>query len=177
MLWNYTHISRCDEALRPFAHWPEYFAKYGPTEPITKDHNPYSFAHFRPESNIFDIMAGEPERMKAFMISMDLQEKHLPLTGMYDFSWVSKVAKEEPNRVLLVDVGGGQGQALKAISKENPELPRERFVLEDRPDVIEAVKTLDEEDLRGAQVVGVDFHMEQPVKGKIIDNTQILVNI
>ena len=65
-----------------------------------------------------------------------------------------------------MDVGGGKGQAIKAISKENPELPRERFVLQDRLDVIEEVKKLDAEDLRGAQLTAHDFHTEQPVKDK-----------
>jgi tRNA G46 methylase TrmB len=110
-------------------------------------------------------MNQSPDRMKAMMQSMNTLEKHLPITGMYDFSWVSKVANEQPERILFVDVGGGKGQAIKAISKENPELPRERFILQDRPEVIAEAKSLDAEDLKGAQLMPHDFHTEQPVKG------------
>ena len=153
----------------PYSRQPEYFEKYGRKEPTTQDHNPFTFAYGKPEAKIWEIMNESPERMRAFMQSMNTLEQHLPITGMYDFSWVNKVATEQPERILFVDVGGGKGQAIRAISKENPELPRERFILQDRPDVIEEVKKLDLEDMRGAQSMPHDFHTPQPVKGNPLE--------
>jgi hypothetical protein len=155
-----------DEALLVYAHHPDYFEKYGRKEPTTQSHNPYSYSNRQFDKTVWEIMYQSPERMKNVMQSMNTLEKHLPITGMYDFSWVAKVAKEQPERILFVDVGGGKGQAIRAISKENPELPRERFILQDRPEVIEETKRIDAEDLRGAVLMPHNFHTEQPVKGR-----------
>jgi O-methyltransferase domain len=170
-LWiivNYllTPSLRFDEALVPYSRHPDYFEKYGRKEPTTQNHNPFSFGFGKPDAMVWEIMNENPERMRAFMQSMNTLEQHLPITGMYDFGWVDKIAKEQPERILFVDVGGGKGQAIRAISKEHPELPRERFVLQDRPDVIDEVKKLDMEELRGAQLMPHNFHTTQPIKSK-----------
>ena len=152
--------------LLPYSRMPEYFEVYGRKEPKFQDKNPYTFGFGKPEAQVWEVMNENPERMKAFMQSMNTLETHLPIAGMYDFSWVAKVAQDEPERILFVDVGGGRGQAIKSISKENPELPRERFVLQDRADVIEEVNNIDAEDMRGARTMVHDFNEAQPVKGK-----------
>jgi hypothetical protein len=110
-------------------------------------------------------MAQNPERMKDFMQSMNTLEQHLPITGYYDFSWVAEKATADPERVLFVDVGGGKGQAIRAICKENPHIPLSRCVLQDREDVIANAKEMDLDDLRGAALAPHNFHTEQPVKG------------
>ncbi len=72
--------------------------------------------------------------MKRFMNGMAPLEKRMPIAGIYDFSWVVDAAKEDPasERPIFVDVGGGQGQAIKAIHNEFPELPLKKCVLQDR---------------------------------------------
>jgi hypothetical protein len=169
-----TLFVRFDEALIPYSRQPDYFEKYGRKEPTTQDHNPFTFANGKPELKILEIMNEKPERMRAFMQSMNNLEQHLPITGMYDFSWVDKIAKEQAEHILFVDVGGGKGQSIRAVSKENPELPRERFILQDRPDVIQEVKALDMEDLRGAQMMPHDFHTPQPVKGNYLKRRSLV---
>jgi hypothetical protein len=151
----------------PYVKMPAYFEKYGRKEAVTQNHNPYSFGNDQPDKFVWEIMAAEPQRMKDFMQSMNTMEQHLPITGFYDFGWVAEKAAEDPQRVLFVDVGGGKGQAIKAICKQNTFIPLDRTVLEDRLDVIAEVTKLDAEDLRGATLIAHDFHSEQPVKGKI----------
>lgn len=100
---------------------------------------------------------------------MALALAEMPATGTYDFGWVAShvgAADEQEagdQRVLLVDVGGGQGQILKAILEQNAHIPPSRCVLEDQSE--EAVK----EDTTGVMsAVGrqvVSFFEEQPVKG------------
>lgn len=92
----------------------------------------------------------------------------MPISGIYDFSWLVSEAEKDPtsDRPLLVDVGGGKGQALKAIHAEFPKLPLHRCVLQDRPEVIEAGLALNEPELSAIQRMGSDFLKEQPVKGK-----------
>jgi len=57
------------------------------------------------------------------------------------FGWlVEKAGRDEGERAVFVDVGGGKGHAIVAIREEFPGLPVGRFVLEDRPETIEAVE-------------------------------------
>ncbi len=94
-------------------------------------------------------------------------EESQPIAGIYDFGWVVAKAQAEldSKRLLFVDVGGGKGQSIKAIHKENPGLPLSRYLLQDLAEVIETVKALDDPELREVQKMAIDFHREQPVKG------------
>jgi hypothetical protein len=105
--------------------------------------------------------------MKRFMPAMAAVEAKMPIAGIYDFGWVVSLAQEDPasDRILFVDVGGGKGQAIKAISNEFPGLPLHRCVLQDRLEVIETVVAMDEPKMKGVQKMATDFHQEQPVKG------------
>lgn len=151
----------------PFVHMPKYFEEYGRKEPQTMNHIPVTFAYGHPEWSFYEMLARDPEGMQTLLRAMGAIEEKNPIAGIYDFGWVVKVAQENPtfNRPLFVDVGGGRGQAIKAIHDEFPDLPLDRCVLQDRPEVIEAVKSLDDADMREVQKMAIDFHKEQPVKG------------
>jgi hypothetical protein len=150
----------------PYAHWTEYFQKYGRKEAKESTHNPHTFGWGRPEADYWEVINSTPKRMKDFAQSMNTLEQLLPITGFYDFSWIADVASKDKERILLVDVGGGGGQAIKAITKENPEIERERCVLQDRADVIESVVKQDAPELQGVKKTVHNFFTEQPVKGK-----------
>ena len=90
-------------------------------------------------------------------------------TGIYDFTWVGKQGQEaKSDRTLIVDVGGGKGQALKAILEGNTMLPPSRCVLQDRADVIQSV--VDGGDaagvLRSTRKQVASLFNEQPTKGE-----------
>lgn len=68
-------------------------------------------------------------------------------------------------RAIFVDVGGGMGQASKAIMAENPGLPPSRFVLQDRAEVVTKVEAMNDPGLQDVSKMVVNFHAEQPVKG------------
>ena len=97
----------------------------------------------------------------------------MPITGMYDFSWVGEYATRPQDteagssRQLIVDVGGGKGQALKAILDEDERISAARCVLQDQSDVIrEAVQ---EGDVLGpVKKVAASFFEEQPIKGSTL---------
>lgn len=120
-----------------------------------------------PEWSFYELMMHDPERMKRFMPGMAAVEEKMPIAGIYDFGWLVALTRDDSasDRTVFVDIGGGKGQAIKAISKEFPSLPLKRFVLQDRPEVIEAVKELDEQELHEVEKMAIDFHKEQPVKG------------
>lgn len=114
------------------------------------------------------------QKAAAFNAAMALAVAEMPATGTYDFGWVAEHVRDleeqagsgGDRRVILVDVGGGQGQILKSILEQNPKIPPNRCVLEDQSD--EAVHA----DLDGVMSsVGrqvTSFFHEQPVKGTFL---------
>lgn len=157
-------------AFVPYAKMPEYFEKYGRKEPQTTNHVPMSFAYGKPDLSFYELLAEDDAWVGSFLKGMAHVESRMPVTaGIYDFSWLVAEANAQPDsdRAVLVDVGGGKGGAIKAIHREFPGLPIHRFVLEDRPETIEAGRALDEPELAGVRRVALDFHKDQPVKGAL----------
>lgn len=100
-----------------------------------------------------------------FMLAIASREDVVPALGTYDLSWAVEEAAKPDGRALVVHVGGGKGQDLEALLRDTPVLPRNRCVLEDLPKIIKENKQQNESDLAGVQMVGMDFHSEQLVKG------------
>ena len=144
---------------------PAYFRTHGLKEPINRHGTIWAHALGEPGDTIWEIVMRNPARMRAFMLAMQLLEPNYLFLGSYSLDWVIGLASENLSRKVLVDVGGSKGHALKAIVKSTPGLEMSRCVLEDLPQVVEAVKTSGDEDLEEAELVAMDFHKEQPVKG------------
>ena len=152
----------------PYVHWPAYFRKHGYKEPKLGNNNPHAFAWGHEDKGFWEIISMDSRRVKAFNQSMNTQDEVLPVTGMYDFSWIAAHAGAGPaDRPLIVDVGGGKGQALKRIMAAYPSIPASRLVLQDRRDVIEEVEKLNEPELRGVTKMAHNFFEEQPVNGSL----------
>ncbi|KAF5485197.1 Methyltransferase fsa4 [Colletotrichum siamense] len=157
-----------ENGMVPYVQMPAYFEKYGRKEPQTLNHVPGTFAYGVPEYGWYEMLQHDPPRMQRFLRAMGPIEEKMPISGIYDFTWVVDYAKANPtDRAVFVDVGAGRGQSIKAIHKENPELPLDRCVLQDRPEVVEAVKQLDDADMRLVRKQVIDFHKEQPEKGAL----------
>ncbi|KXJ91696.1 S-adenosyl-L-methionine-dependent methyltransferase [Microdochium bolleyi] len=163
----------------PYAQEPKFFQAYGRKEPQTMNHVPSTFAYGCPEDSFYSMLQKDPERTERFGRQMRAMEINMPSAGIYDFSWLVKRVRQEEysmpllagtnrKRAIFVDVGGGMGQASKAIMAENPGLPSSRFVLQDRAEVLAKVEALGDEDLRDVSKMAVDFHADQPVKGAYI---------
>ncbi|KAK1478877.1 O-methyltransferase [Colletotrichum tamarilloi] len=147
---------------------PEYFEQYGRREPATRQHTPYAFSRGQPEKEIWEIHQENPAQVKRFMGVMEMVQSFIPLTGIYDFGWVETKLSEQHDRLLLVDVGGSKGHAIKAIMKENPFIPADRIVLQDRDEVIQQVVGLKDSGLDGVHLQVHDFHKAQPVRNALI---------
>lgn len=151
----------------PYTKWPAYFEKFGLKEPRERNHVPSTFAWGCEDKDFWQMISGYPKRLKAFNLSMATLDEVLPVTGMYDYSWIGEYAKSgDQNRTLIVDVGSGKGQALKRIMKACPDIPASRLVMQDRPDVIEEAEKEGDETLREVKKTVHDFFEEQPVKGE-----------
>ncbi|KAF9880464.1 O-methyltransferase [Colletotrichum karsti] len=158
-----------ENGMVPYVHMPAYFEKYGRKEPQTLNRVPGTYAYGTPEYGWYEMLQHDPPRMQRFLRAMGPIEEKMPISGIYDFGWVTEYARTNPtDRAVLVDVGAGRGQAIKAIHRENPELPLGRCVLQDRPEVIEAVTQLADEDMRLVKKQVIDFHKEQPERGALV---------
>lgn len=104
--------------------------------------------------------------MKRFIKSKEAAERFLPTSGLYDFRAVVEKAQVEKERAVLVDVGGGNGHCLATILREYPNIPQERCVLQDRNEVLKAAEDVNDPALSAVKKVPIDFHHEQPVKGR-----------
>lgn len=78
-------------------------------------------------------------------------------------SQVQGTLNNKEDEILLVDIGGNQGQDLKMFRELHPNIPG-RLVLMDLPDAIENNKS----DMRGIEMIAYDFFTPQPVKGNIL---------
>lgn len=63
--------------------------------------------------------------------------------------------------VVMVDVGGGVGQVLELVMKENPSV-KGRFILQDLGPIIEQARKKNP----AFEVMAYDFFEPQPVQGK-----------
>lgn len=149
-----------------YTQWPAYFQKFGLKEPREGNFVPTTFAWGCEEKNFWEMISGYPKRLTAFNLSMATLDEVLPVTGIYDYSWIGDYAKSgDSSRTLVVDVGSGKGQALKRIVESCPAIPASRLVMQDRPVVIEEAENSKDKALLEVKKMPHDFFKEQPVKG------------
>ncbi|KAL2153412.1 hypothetical protein VTH82DRAFT_4567 [Thermothelomyces myriococcoides] len=173
-----------DGALAAWASMPKYFDRFGvQTEPKDRLQTVRAFAEDRLGSTVWELQHSSEERMRAFMLAMGAVEEQMPplpgrpRRGKKNAAAAAAAADDDDDdhhhhhhhhhRPLLVDVGGGRGHALLGILKQAPWLPARRCVLEDLPEVVEATRR-EVPDLAEVQLVAMDFHKEQPIKGALI---------
>ncbi|KAI3393436.1 hypothetical protein diail_4272 [Diaporthe ilicicola] len=174
-----------ENCLLPVAHWPEYFGTHGLAEPKKANVTPWGLSWGHPDKTNYEVFALFPEKALPFNASMKVGVADMPITGMYDFSWIGRYATAtatatdagaDKARTLLVDVGGGMGQALKAILAENADIPAGRCALQDRPETIEEVEKEADPALAQVQKFGASFHGEEPVKGALVYHIRRVLN-
>ena len=150
-----------------YTQWPAYFQKFGLKEPREGNYVPSTFAWGCEDKTFWEMINGYPKRLKAFNQSMATLDEVLPVTGMYDFSWISAHAKTgDTSRPLIVDVCSGKVQALKRIMESCQELTASRLVMQDRPVVIDEVEKSKDPMLLDVKKMPHDFFAAQPVQGR-----------
>lgn len=123
--------------------------------------SPWQFAH-NTNDHFWDWLQKNPENQQAFNSVMTGAQEHrgedwfeiYPVTEKLDVS-------QSPDRVLLVDIGGGVGQDLIAFKKRFPELPGD-LVLQDLPQVIDDIQSPLPD---GISATKHNFFDPQPVRG------------
>jgi len=146
----------------PYGQIAEFFKWYGLKEPTGQNRNPLTFAYGDPEKYIWEVSYANPEQKNIFMRSQAAVQSFYPATGEYDFAWVNEASRTDDSRILFVDVGGGNGHAVKSISSAYG-VPIDRCMLQDMQSVIDEVAQAG--GLQGLKLMAADIFKEQPVKG------------
>jgi hypothetical protein len=109
-------------------------------------------------SGLFEHLDRNPDIATNF--NMMNEHMQFPATGVYPFE--STGIDWSRQESLMVDVGGGKGQACAEIIQEHPSM-KHRIVLQDQEQVLRQVPS---ELSRVVQKMPYDFFKPQPVKGK-----------
>ncbi|KAK3290950.1 O-methyltransferase-domain-containing protein [Chaetomium fimeti] len=166
-------------AMRPFAHWPGFFAAHGRAEPRGQTETPFAFAWGHADLPPWEVKALYPSYAQAFARSMRAREmvggdtKCVGAGVLYDLAWVGVEARRaKEGEVVVVDVGGGLGQLVKEVVRDVDGLAAGQCVLQDRREVLEearaAAAAVAGGGLEGVVMMEHDFHEEQPVKGALV---------
>ena len=139
----------------------QFFKKNGYQNPNSLTNNPYTYAHDTKGLNIFEFLLKDPTRFKNFNDAMQAKSAQTLLPyNLFPFKDELGKIETTDKTVLLVDVGGGNGQATVAIRGLCPRI-KGRMILQDQLQVIEGIA----DPLSGVEMMGYDFFKPQPVKG------------
>ncbi|KAE8367887.1 O-methyltransferase-domain-containing protein [Aspergillus caelatus] len=140
---------------------PEYFRRNNNQFPTSAEDTPFQLAKSTPLS-YFAWLGENPSLAKDFQQWMTLKQQAAP-------NWVDWFDiqgnllggfRNQPDDVLLVDVGGGEGHYLHAFNDKFPDAPGRR-ILQDLPQVISTINNTP----KGTELMAHDFFTVQPVKG------------
>lgn len=146
--------------------FPEYAARTGCREPDSVDQGPYQYAFDTPLNFFAYLQANNPLGTQ-FNNHMGGYRQGRPSWMDTDFFPVRerlvKGARNDPDAVLLVDVGGNVGHDLAEFRQKHGSAVG-RVVLQDLPPVLGQIEALD----ASIERMPHDFFTEQPVKGRCI---------
>ncbi|OAQ99227.1 hypothetical protein LLEC1_01878 [Akanthomyces lecanii] len=166
-----------DFFMGPATRWSDYFEANGWKEPESSKRTPLGLCYNHPETSIYDVMPLLPgKRAAVFNAAMADTLNEMKVVGYYDFSWIAKQVENDPKRTLIVDVGGGKGQALKAIIQENPTIPPQRCVLQDQATAINEAISEDDAIIKDIPKIISSFFEPQLIKGSLVYHIRRILN-
>ena len=153
-----------DSCLTPLVLLPDWLKHNNgvPSEPAGDNagtHNPLTYRHGTEGKSVFETLAQQPDTLAVFGRILKAGASLKPFIGIYPWE---RLADNDPQRPLFVDIGGGPGHAIAAILAAHPELPASGFVLQELPNVIDLAKQSLPADV---QFQTHDFFTPNPVKG------------
>ena len=119
------------------SHLPDYFPERGWKSPDDAYNGPFQYA-MGTDLHMFDYLATNPKLQQAFTTTMTLSHRRRGAPWYTYFPANEKLSNALPSDILLVDIGGGQGDDLVAFKKAHPKLSG-RLILQDLPAVISII--------------------------------------
>jgi hypothetical protein len=141
-----------------------FFSKECYTTPLDERNNPYTLVNRTNGLTVFEFMAKDPYIRSRFNTAMQAATQGSAWAiPIYPFQAELKKLETNDETVLLVDVGGGRGQATMQIKALCPNI-KGRMIIEDLPEVTADIKeTLPD----GIEVLPYDFFTPQPINGAL----------
>ena len=153
----------CVDFMRTWGAVPDYAKTHEPEELYDIKKSPFAFAAGHEGKTYYEVLDLDPEQRNLWNLTLQNMEQNFPILGMFPFSSLGVQVKAEPDRPFVVDVGGGRGQALRAIQEDCKSAFEGKLVLQDLPIVID---TLNPEELPGIELTKYDIFTPQPVKSE-----------
>lgn len=142
---------------------PQWLKTNGYRTPTNNKQSPFNLG-FRTDLHFFEFMSANPHLAAQFNSLMSAYHQGRPSWMDANFYPVREQlltgARNGPDDVFLVDVGGNRGHDLEEFRAKVPEASG-KLILQDLPGVIEQIGQLDAR----IEPMAHDFWTEQPVKG------------
>lgn len=147
-------------AASPFQ-YASYVAERDPAQVNDVAHTIFSHIHGQEGQSFFHVLAKDQDMLRVFDRAMNAKEgDRQPVLGLFPFETLAGGAGSD-DVPLLVDIAGGDGNALRSILHAHPNFAG-RVVLQDLPQVLDAIP---KEKLEGIRPMHYDFNDAQPVEG------------
>lgn len=140
---------------------PAFLADTNYQNPEGQPHTPARHAF---GCEFYEYLSKHPEKSAAFDSAMQMSDI-VPPEALPKYPFAKEAAElfsDHSDRVALVDVGGGRGQYLARLMKENPGLPG-RYILQDLQHSIDPLKGT----CHPFEAMAHDMFRPQPIKGKL----------
>ncbi|KAI0469851.1 hypothetical protein GGR56DRAFT_679072 [Xylariaceae sp. FL0804] len=115
----------------------DYLKTHSYTEAQEASKAPYSWALGKEGTTYYEAIEEDPLVSDTWHKAMIMLETTQPITGMFPFHSMKTAVEAEPQRPFVVDVGGGRGNALKAIMGECGGSYGAKMILQDFHGVLE----------------------------------------
>ena len=143
---------------------PQFLESTKYENPTDYNNGAFQYGH-RTKLGPFEYVKEDPERTKVYNSAMQsLATIGDAKKSAGSFPYCNVMGEEEimDTDVMIVDVGGGKGQALRAIKQVFPNL-KGRMILQDKPEVIEDAKASGLPSF--IEPMAASFFELQPIKG------------
>jgi hypothetical protein len=137
----------------------DYFESNGYKNPEDAYDAPFQLA-YNTKDHYFEWLNQNPTIQETFN-SVMTQSQQYRGADWFEIYPVQEKLQVSPDRVLLVDIGGGVGHDITAFKKRFPDL-RGKLVLQDLPQVIDTIK---EPLPEGITAIGNNMFEPQPISG------------
>lgn len=142
------------------ANMPDWLKAHNYVSPSDGRKAPFAWVKGMGDTTWFEFLAKDAKYGPHFAAMMRAQSEGKPTWSDGQLYPVKEklTSVEDPNAVLIVDIGGGNGHDLEWFHKNHPNL-QGRLILQDLPYITDNIK------LEGIEAMAHDFYQEQPVKG------------
>ncbi|PKS05509.1 hypothetical protein jhhlp_008887, partial [Lomentospora prolificans] len=154
-------ICVCVDFMKTWGALPDYVKSHAPEDLYDIKKSPFAFAAGHEGKTYYQVLDIDPEQRNWWNHTLQNMESNFPILDMFPFPSLKEQVEADPERPFIVDVGGGRGQALRAIKDHCGGSFGAKLILQDLPIVLDTLKP---EDIPDIEAMPYDIFTPQPVK-------------